>query len=247
MILFSSLTACSVLSNKPSGEGAKESGEKTITVNYYESKTKTYTVTSGQKTVPTDFIAPKGKVIKGLYDELDVQYADYDCIIDLKNVSSIPSTLTAKYEDVNISYLDDDPFMTYDEDPKTVKIYNDLKAKWEFNPAQYPNDKKMIAACLCNPYADLTITVSFYGKGQPKDNTFTSQLIVCNETVGSLKKDVFDSANSYTKYTYTATIKAKQLTNGEYKVTVKSSAGNYSEYMIKNLRVDFSFSFETQE
>jgi len=253
IMIMTSLTACAIfkLGNSDDGNGTSNIQAQTITVHYYDGKTMTYTSSAGDKSIQTNFIAPTGKIIVGLFDENDIQYATYDCIVDLISNAVVPSTLYAKYEDVDISYLDSDPFSAYDEDPQAISYYSGGTLTWEFNPSEYPDDQKMISACLCNPYADLIITVSFYGKTTEKnnhDNSFTSKLIVCDETIGSFDIKDFASASSYTKYSYKGTIKAKQLTNGDYEVRIKTSAKyGYADYTIKNYRIDFDFVFNYGE
>lgn len=239
---ITTLCACSFFFNSPNDDGEGDDTSKSFTVQYYDNKTIDYTVTGSEKSIKTDFIAPSGQVIKGLFDDNDIQYADYDCIVDLKN-RTLPSVLYAKYEDVDISYLNDDPFTAWDENPKQIGFYTGSTLTWKFDPAGYPDDQKMLSACLCNPYADLTITVSFMGKGNTdRGNEFYSKLIVCDETVDQINYE--NLGNNYTKYSYSATIKAKQLTNGNYEVKVKTSAKyGYEDYTIKNYRIDFSFNF----
>lgn len=252
-MLLISATACSVLSNNPNGGQTNNGGstvteEQKFTVNYYDDKTMEYTLKKGEKSVQTNYIAPAGKIIKGLFDKNDVQYADYNCLVELAGVTVIPSVLYAKYEDVDISYLDEDPFSAYDEDPQQISFYSSTTLSWEFDVTEYPEDQKMISACLCNPYADLVITVSFQGKGLGSDhsNTFTSKLSVCNEIVGSLEQKDLGSDTEYSSYKYTAIIKAKQLTNGEYKITLKTGAKlGYADYTIKNYKIEFDFLFES--
>ena len=218
---------------------------KTFTVEYYDNKTKQYTSEAGANSIQTDFIAPAGKVIKGLFDKNDIQYADYDCVVDLKK--TIPKTLYAKYENVDISYYNEDPFSAWDEDPHKISFYSGRILTWEFDPTEYPNDRKMIAACQCNPYADLTITVSFTGKGigdykNGNNNEFYSTLIVCDETIADF--EAIDLNENYTKFTYSGTIKAKQLTNGNFRIKVKTSASyGYEGYTIKNYKIGLSFNF----
>ena len=107
----------------------------------------------------------------------------------------------------------------------------------------------MIAACQCNPYADLKITVSFTGKGigdykNGNHNEFYSTLIVCDENIAEFT--TVDLSENYTKFTYSATIKAKQLTNGNFQIKVKTSARyGYEDYTVKNYKIDLSFNFNT--
>ncbi len=249
--IIMSSTACSVFSNQPSSNAGSKTSvspkETNVTVQYYDGNTFAYTAVAGAKSIQTNFIAPAGKVIKGLFDENGVQYADYDCIIDLKNNAAIPSKLYARYENVDVSYLDDDILSTYVEDPQKIGFYSGRRTTWEFNATANADDQKLISACLCNPYADIVITVSFQGKGgaSGNGNLFTSKLIVCDETIGSFKTADFGSKENYTTYSYTGKIKAKQLTNGNYKIMIDTSAKlGYTNYTIKNYKIDIAFDFE---
>ncbi len=244
-IITTALSACSIFKKQSVDTSAKT---YSFTVHYYENKTTSYSFSKSDNVIKTNFIAPSGKIITGLFDENDVQYASYDCEINLKTNPTIPNDLYAKYEDVDISYLDDDPFSAYDENPQSISFYSGGTLTWEFNPSQYPVDQKMISACLCNPYADLIITVSFLGKSDAgnHENVFYSKLTVCNETIGSFEMEDFASASTYTKYSYSGTIKAKQLTNGNYKISVNTSAKlGYADYTIKNYKIDFKFIFDS--
>lgn len=251
-IVCASFSSCSVFSTQSKKEEKNtQPKEQSITVHYYDGKTMTYTLESGKNKIQTNFIAPNGQVIKGLYDDTGIQYADYDCIVDFENNGVVPSVLYARYEDVDISYLDDDPFTTYDEEPHGVSGISGKIGTWEFNPSKYPDDQKMISACLCNPYADLIITATFEGKGfgyESYVDIFTAWVSVCGERVGKFQIKAFDSKDTYTKYTFTARIKAKQLTNGDYEVTF-GAKGNYGmtecRYSIKNIRLDFAFDFNS--
>ena len=225
----------------------KTSSNKNLIVNvhYDNEETKEYTITVNDEFLQCDFIAPCGKVIQGIYDNQGTKYAGYDCKIPLSANVTIPSDLYVKYEDIDISYLEDDPFTALDEKPTVVSYYKANNLTWQFDPEEYSEDEKMIAACICNPYADLTITISFMGKGDgtQKKNEFYSSLKVCDETIGSFKS--FNLGDGYTQYTYSGTIKALQLTNGNYEVKVSyGSTYGYEQYTIKNIRVDFEFNLD---
>ena len=217
-----------------------------FTVHYHDDNTRTYTPSGADVSVQCEHLAPAGKFITGLFDENGVQYADYDCKVSLTS-ASIPADLYAKYEDVDISYLKEKPFNGLDEEPTTVSFYKGGTFTWTFDPAQRPDDAKMIAACLCNPYAELTVTVSFEGKGSGAShkNEFFSNLQVCNEKIGTF--NMMNLGDVYSKYTYQGTIKAKQLTNGNYEVKVAvGSKYGYEDFTVKNFKLDFDFNFATQ-
>ena len=248
------LSGCSVLfpSNKQKtadGVNKDSNGALSFTVHYHEGNTKSYTVTNTDPYVQCDFIAPAGKVIKGLFDENGVQYADCDCKIEPALHSDIPSTLYAQYEDVDISYLASTPLTSLEERPTITSFYRTNSVTWTFDPSESTDHQKMIAACLCNPYADLTITVTFMGKGNGTrkydSNVFYSKLKVCDETIGSFRQA--DLGDSYTQYRYSGTIKAKQLINGNYQIKASNATTlGYEEHYIKNIRLDFKFNFGTE-
>ena len=245
LVLALMATSCSFLGGGSGGSYSKE--PQTVTVHYYEEKTKTYTSESGANTLETNFIAPAGQVIKGLFDDAGIQYAGYDCIIDLKSNPKLPSDLYAEYEDVDISYLQESPLIVNDEDPTKISFYSTSSTRFTF-VATDPDDQKFIAACLCNPYADVVFTVTFYGKGLGNDNynDFFSKLWVGEDVIGSYTTEDFDSGTSYTKYTYTCRIKAKQLINQNYQFVLQNSARyGYEDYTIKNCRIDIAFDFES--
>lgn len=247
MTLAISLCGCSFLfSSGQSSNNHSSSGNKTkeFTVHYYDENTRKYTLSPSDTYVQCDFFAPTGKYITGLYDSNGIQYADADLKVEGRSSAGLPADLYARYDDVDISYLNFDPLIALDENPKAVDFYSSSSIKWVFDPNQYPDDQKMISACLCNPYAILNITVSFEGKGNGSNhyNEFYSKLKVCDEAVGSISKA--DLGDGYTKYTYTAQIKAKQLTNGNYEIVVSYGAKyGYDDYTIKNIRVNLEFDF----
>lgn len=244
-LLTLSLCSCGLLFPSDQKEnGQQSSQEQVVTVHYSGDETKEYTVAKDATHVQCDFIAPSGQVIKGIYNKDGVQYAGYDCNILLSSNTKLPTDLYAKYENVDISYLDKDPFSALDEKPTVTSFYKSNTYTWEFNPEEYEDDQKMIAACLCNPYADLTITVTFYAKGDGtnQNNEFYSKLKVCDEEIGSFSQ--LNLGNDYAKYTYSGTIKALQLTNGDYKVKVSyGSTLGYEDHTVKNFKVDFKFNF----
>ena len=251
ILLTLSLCGCGSLFPTNSQDSNQQTTEKEtniITVHYHNNVTKEYTIEKDDTFIQCDFIAPNGEVIKGIYGKDGTQYADYDCKILLSKKASLPADLYAKYEDVDISYLDEDPCTALDEKPTLVSFYRSSKITWTFDPNEYEDDKKMIAACLCNPYADLTITVSFSAKGDGTKNynEFYSKLIVCGETIGSFTE--VDLGDNYTEYTYSGTIKALQLTNGDYDVKVSyGSTLGYEDHYVKNFRVDFDFDFNEDD
>ena len=219
---------------------------QTVVVHYYGEKTKTYTSASGEKTIATNFIAPSGQVIKGLFDESGVQYAGYDCIIDLKSNPQLPSDLYAEYENVDISFLDENPMIIFDEEPVKISFFSSYSHRVYFEQSN-PDEQKLIAACKCNPYADLTITVTFYGKGfgASHSNEFYSMITMGEDTIGSFTTENFASKTEYAKYTYTCTVKAKQLTNANFEFHARQSAQyGYEDYTIKNVRIDMAFTFD---
>ena len=248
MLLIFTFPACSIIDDLIKEESPQP---VSFTVNYYDGKTKAYTPEKDDKSIQTDFIAPTGKVIKGLFDENDVQYAGYDCVVDLKNNGTMPSILYAEYENVDISYLNEDPFAALDENPRQIGYYSGFNLTWKFDVNDNPDDEKMIAACLCNPYANIRITVSFMGKGQGSKggNEFISKLLVCGEEVSVYKEDDLEHLygdGGYVKHEYCGIIKAKQLTNADYEFTIKTGAKlGYADYTIKNYKIEFAFDFNS--
>ena len=244
VVLFMA-TSCSPWTSGTTGGDKTSKEPMTVVVHYYDEKTKAYTALASDKTLATNYIAPAGQVIKGLFDESGVQYAGYDCVIDLKNNPQLPSDLYAEYEDVDISYLEDSPIIVNDEDPVKISFYSTDTTKFSVT-ATDPDDQRFIAACLCNPYADLIFTVTFYGKGFGNDhsNDFYSKLLIGEDVVGSYTTEDFDSEISYTKYTYMCRIKAKQLSNADHQFILKMSARyGYEDYTVKNCRIDIAFDF----
>ena len=245
-LLIFTMSGCAMLfdmddGDNDGGNSGGNSGGKSFSfaVHYYDDVERSYSVAKG-KEVQCDFIAPEGQVIKGLYSEDGVQYADYACVVEASG-GSIPEHLYARYEDVDISYLDEDPFLACDEDPLNVSFYNGMTYTWQFEDSL---DQQMIAACRCNPYADLKITVSFVGRGNGKqhNNAYISKLSVNGEAIGSFQQESL--GDGYTNYTYSGTIKAKQLINGDFKITVSAKAKyGYKDYWVKNIQVDFDFDF----
>ena len=239
--IIASLSACSFFD---SSSNRTTTQNITFTVTYYENKTMQYSGSSNGS-VQTDFIAPSGQIIKGLFDENNIQYADCDCIVALKG-KTIPTMLYAKYEPVDNSYYQNNPITFWDEAPRNNFNYTGITNTITFNKSN-SNDKKFIATCLCNPYSDLTISVSFLGKGHPKyiyDNPskFFSRLFVYNEEVAEFRQT--DLGDSYTKHNYSAKIKAKQLINSDYTIKIETDCEYaYTGYYVKNYKISFQFDF----
>ena len=99
-------------------------------------------------------------------------------------------------------------------------------------------------------YADVNIKVTFFGKSD-KDpyfstNYFYSQIYLKDNAVGEFTQTKLSS--NYSVYTYTATVKAKQITNASYEIKV-IAAENYpydfsDDYVVKNFNIEFKFEFE---
>ena len=220
-----------------------EKKEYAVTIHYYDGITRSYTVYN-RGNVNAEILAPSGYVIEGLYDESGVQYTMNDCIVENWS-SSIPTTLYAKYKKIEkssytLSYIG------LDEDPEKISFYKTKKVTWTLNSGD-KNESEIINICKCNPYADLTITATFMGKGinsqKYTQNTFKYYLIVNDETIASFKSE--NLGNDYTKYTVSGTIKAKQLMNSNYEIMFSvSSALGYEDYTVKNLTITFSFDFQ---
>lgn len=217
--------------------------EYNVTVHYYDDITRSYTVYNRGK-LEGEILAPSGHIIIGLFDESGVQYAMSDCVVDSWN-ANIPTTLYAKYEKVEkTSYTLGE--IGWDEQPKTVSFYQGIKTTWDLNTGD-TTEAKIIEICECNPYADLTITVKFMGKGVNSQkytpNKFKYKVLVNDEAIGNFASENLGS--SYTEHTVTATIKAKQLMNAGYEIiaTASSSLG-YEDYTVKNFVITLSFNFD---
>ncbi len=241
------LCTCSceyLFTESTSHQKSEDSSSINITVHYYDEITRTYTTSNG-KSIQCEFLAPSGQRIVGLFDSSGVQYSDYRCNIDVK--SGMPLDLYAKYDDVDLSYLDSDPFTVLDDEPRKVSYYNGITYTWNFDISEYSQDEEMIAGCLCNPYADLIITVSFLGKGDSwlnhSSNEFQTDLKVYGKEIGHFYAE--NLGDDYTLYTYSGTVKAKDFTNGNYEVKLHIGAKLGSEdYTVKNFRIDFKFDFQ---
>lgn len=236
------LSGCSIFYD--GGAKGADTLPENITIHYYGDVSKTYKIEEDTTYVEGAFIAEPGKRIVGLYDENGIQYADYTCKIDLSD-GNVPENLYAKYKDVDISYIDDDPFMVLDEDPKQISFYTGTTYYWDL---EYPEDEEIISACLCNPYADITFVVSFVGKGNrgTYGNTFRSKLKLGDDAIASFAKQ--DLGKDYTSYTFSGKVKAKQLTNvgNVFKLLIDARYGT-EDYTVKNFRIDISFDFEESE
>ena len=216
--------------------------EYNVTVHYYDDITRSYTVYSGGR-LEGEILAPSGYVIIGLFDESGVQYAMNDCVVDSWN-ANMPTTLHAKYEEIEkASYTLSE--IGWDEEPETVSFYQGIKTTWTLNAGDKV-ESEIINICKCNPYADLTITVKFMGKGNNSQkythNKFKYRVLVNDEAIVSFTSENLGS--SYTEHTVTATIKAKQLMNAGYEIiaTASSSLG-YEDYTVKNFVITLSFDF----
>lgn len=215
--------------------------EYEVTVHYYDGITRSYTV-HNYGALNAEILAPSGHIIVGLFDESGVQYSMDDCVIDNWK-SNIPTTLYAKYEKVTkVSYTLSK--IGFDEDPKKVSFYSSRKTTWDLNSAD-TLESKIIKICECNPYADVTITVTFMGKGSElhNGNTFKYKVVVGEETIADFKSD--DLGDNYNTYTLSARIKAKQLINSGYEINATASSNyGYEDYMVKNYVITFSFDFD---
>ena len=217
--------------------------EHRVTIHYYEGITRTYTVYD-LGTLKGEILSPSGYVIMGLFDESGVQYAMNDCVINSWN-ENIPTVLYARYKKVEKkSYTLS--AVELDEDPKTISFYKSVKSTWNLNIGDQ-TEAEIINICKCNPYADLTITAKFMGKGvnsqKYSSNVFKYKVCVNEEAIGTFTSENLGS--NYTEHTVTATIKAKQLMNAGYEIitTAQSSLG-YEDYVVKNLGITISFEFE---
>lgn len=214
--------------------------EYEVLIHYYDGITRTYTVGNYDK-LTAEILAPSGNIIIGLFDESGVQYATNDCIVD-KWKSSFPTTLYAKYEEVTkTSYTLGK--IGYDEDPKKVSFYSARKTTWDLNSSN-TSESKITQICECNPYSDVTITVTFMGKGKESHNgnTFKYKVVVGEETIAYFTSD--DLGDNYNTYTLSATIKAKQLINSGYEIKATASSNyGYEDYMVKNYIITLSFDF----
>lgn len=245
-IVCASFSSCSVFSTQSKKEEKNtQPKEQSITVHYYDGKTMTYTLESGKNKIQTNFIAPNGQVIKGLYDDTGIQYADYDCIVDFENNGVVPSILYAKYEDVDISGID--TFEYLDENPTWLRYRGDKSVIIKYDADKNSDYQKMVAACLCNPYANLVITVTFQGREIGSNDSFVSKLKVCDETVKEFRPKQYSNSEEYLTYTYSCKIKAKQFTNGDYeaKGTFAVESLVYGGCSIKNLVINFAFDFNS--
>ena len=239
--MTSCLSYSSAENSKPSEQ--KGSKEYTVTVKYYEDVSREYTVKQGDS-LKAEQLAPSGKRIVGLFGVDNVQYADYTCKTDAWK-SSYPTTLQAKYEEVSTKIIDFSDDVVLDESPQKVSFYKEIKITRDYSVPSTKEQRDFVAACQCNPYADLTITVTFLGKGnQPnRDNDFIATIIVADEVVTRMQEEKL--AENYTKYTMKATVKAKQFTNGGYKLVVKATSRyGYENYTVKNFDVAYQFSFD---
>ena len=214
--------------------------EYEVLVHYYDDITRSYTVRN-YGTLNAEILAPSGHIVIGLFDESGVQYSMNDCVVDKWN-SSFPTSLYAKYEKVTkTSYTLSK--IGYDEDPKQVSFYSSRKTTWDLNSAD-TLDSKIIQICECNPYSDVTITVTFMGKGKEahNGNTFKYKVVVGEETIANFASD--DLGDNYNTYTLSATIKAKQLINSGYEIKATASSNyGYEDYMVKNYVITLSFDF----
>ena len=122
--------------------------------------------------------------------------------------------------------------------PISSEMKLSVYAKWVINMAEHK-------ICECNPYADVTITVTFMGKGSElhNGNTFKYKVVVGEETIADFKSD--DLGDNYNTYTLSARIKAKQLINSGYEINATASSNyGYEDYMVKNYVITFSFDFD---
>ena len=241
-VLLSVCCSCGLFPSGGSGDGEEGALPISIKVHYHDDIVRTYTQEDTYEAIQCEQLSPSGKRIVGLFDEDGIQYAGYDCLVQPKK--GMPSELYAKYKDVDISYLQLDPFEALDEDPKKISFYSGTTYSFKFDTSLYPEDEEFISACLCNPYADVVISVSFMAKGDTKNyNAFISQLKIKDDVIGEFRRE--NLGNSYSTYTYSGTVKAKQLMNANYNfgVTLGAKVG-VAEYTVKNLKVLFDFAFD---
>ncbi len=226
----------------PSEPNSPSKSQYFITVNYYDTVTRTYTVNSGNY-LQAEKICPSGKIIIGLFDADGVQYADSTCTTSVVS-DTFPAQLYAKYLDVSTEKINFSGDILMDENPTTVSFYKTYTLTWDHKSNSTSEEKEFIEACECNPYADLTITLTFAAKGAPTSmNELIVKLNILDETVASITKS--EPGNSYTTYTLTATIKAKQLTNADYKAVAKATSKlGYDDYIVKNFDISYQFDFD---
>lgn len=212
-----------------------------VTVHYYGNITRSYTVKEGEPT-PAEMLAESGNYIVGLYDGNNVRYADESCVLEPSVPSGLPADLYAKYETYGGSYSKKN--QTYDENPKSVDIISPATAVFDLNNA-VPEERALISACKCNPYADVTITFSFqYKVGEnPYRAVLEAYIQIGDEKVETLKK--VDKNQNYPVCQLAAHVKAKQLTDNSFQVKCSASGtdGFGGVYLAKNLAIRYDITF----
>ena len=249
LALFSA-TGCSFLMSKGTSVGGNTTNKpqttaaqpKTyqVTVHYYGNNTRNYTVKEGES-VSAEMLAESGNYIVGLYDGNDIRYADESCILEPTASSEFPTELYAKYERYSGSYSQKN--QEYDENPKSVNMISPATAVFKLNSA-VSEERALISACKCNPYADLTITFTFqYKVGKnPYNSTLEAYIQIGSQKVETLSKE--DRDQNYVVCQLVAHIKAKQLTDNSFtvKCCVYGGGGN-SYYSVKNHTIRYDMAF----
>ena len=236
-ILGATLFGCSIFS---SYSDANKNTEYTVTVHYYDDITRSYTFNT-YKTVQLAFLAKSGDYMIGVFDSDGVQYSDCDGILDTSK-SSYPTDLYAKYATYSGTYKTE---VDNDENPVVVQFWQPAGFVYEasFKKHNSEQGKKLAAACMCNPYADLKITLHYSVKGNSTSgNIFQAFMYVGDETIaGYSNKEYLDS---YEKKTLTAKIKAKQFTSNKFELNAKLNSNyGYNNYYIKNVYATFELIF----
>lgn len=211
-----------------------------VTVHYYGNVTRSYTVEAGKST-SAELLAESGNYIVGLYDGNNVRYADESCVLEPSAPSGLPADLYAKYETYGGSYSKKN--QTYDENPKSVDIISPATAVFDLNNA-VPEERALISACKCNPYADVTLTFSFqYKIGQnPYQTTLEAYIQIGSEKVETLSKT--DSNQNYTVCRLVAHVKAKQLIDNSFQVKCGVyGGGGLKYYSVKNHAIRYDITF----
>lgn len=209
-----------------------------ITIHYYNSITRDYDATNATKTgVNIEALAEKGKRIVGVFDSDGVQYADYQCCVNVSK--GCPADLYVRYDDAIRHYSGG---TTFEENPIYISYYSGRKISYDYAQPSTGTEIQLASSLKCNPYAQVTITVSFLLKGSSKSNRFQSFIWVGNETLASIEE--VKNYSEWTSCSMTASVSAMQIVKNNYKIIAgfRSSYG-YEDYMIKNIKIAYDISY----
>lgn len=243
IMIISSLTACSIVSNQPDGSGSGSGGDdptpKTQTISVYNGDTPTtYTVTLGE-VAEIDVFTKPGYYFVGAYDSAEggTKYFDGNGNSTMVWGAGNPDIYYVRFESISgLSFSQ----TLRDEDPY----------KWANGGfwTAFTLSNEMIQAINGNLGADLNVTISFDAACEQKwqlDKVYLTNMksgginhiCIDDKSEGQLLAD-----GKYKTFSYTFTIEAKEFKAGEvYLYVHNSTLVSNTKYFVKNAVLNICF------